>query len=88
MTASTLPTTANTYRERVALGKEVVRMLPFFFLFIPAVYLTAGLGCWKNSDKFDSWKLGDTEMSMWVNLFVTGVAFTLMTRTLIEFIIS
>lgn len=73
------------FSMRVTQGKTFMRSLPLGAIYLPFVYSSALLGCWKNVDEHkESNALGDLDMSVNVTLFQAGVVYALLGRALIH----
>lgn len=75
------------YAKRVANGKRVLYSVPVGSFFIPYMYLTALLGCWKNLETFGSWRIGDITASVWLTVLLgvgtIGFAVALLVKLLL-----
>lgn len=88
-TTSLLTNTENPgYIERVKLGIAFMRALPLGALFIPFVFLSAMLGCWKRINTGQSWKIGDMNMSMDLTVFPAGVVYILLFQAALTYYVG
>lgn len=76
------------YQQRLHNGTRVLNSVPVGSFFIPYMYLTALLGCWKNLETFGSWRIGDITASVWLTVMLgtgtTGFAIMLLVRMLLD----
>lgn len=81
-------TISTNYTTRVKLGLSFMRALPLGVLFVPFVFLSALLGCWKNIDSGQSWKIGDLNMSMDLTMFPAGVTYILLFQAVLPYVVG
>lgn len=63
-------TLVNAYRTRAANGRKVLLNAKMGKMFLPFMYLTAALGCWKNISSYGTMRIGDLSLSVAITVLL------------------